>query len=87
LYCGGINMTIDSDYELPSSGNSDFNSNDSSSEFDNNIADFDLDASSPDGSTPKQNNKRNYLAKKKIEQLKEERQLRKLFDDDYDDWD
>ncbi|MFT5298976.1 MAG: hypothetical protein ACI9YH_005028, partial [Colwellia sp.] len=80
-------MTIDSDYELPSSGNSDFNNNDSSSEFDNNIADFDLDASSTDGSTPKQNNKRNYLAKKKIEQLKEERQLRKLFDDDYDDWD
>jgi hypothetical protein len=80
-------MTIDSDYELPSSGSSDFNINDSSSEFDNNIADFDLDASSIDGSTPKQNNKRNYLAKKKIEQLKEERQLRKLFDDDYDHWD
>jgi hypothetical protein len=80
-------MTIDSDYELPSSGDSDFNNNDSSSEFDNNIADFDLDASSPEENTPKQNNKRNYLAKKKIEQLKEERQLRKLFDDDYDDWD
>lgn len=87
MYCGGINMTIDSDYELPSSGDSDFNNNDSSSEFDNNIADFDLDASSPEENTPKQNNKRNYLAKKKIEQLKEERQLRKLFDDDYDDWD
>lgn len=76
-------MTIDSDYELPLSDNSDVKS----SEFDNSVADFDLDASSADGSTPKQNNKRNYLAKKKIEQLKEERQLRKLFDDDYDDWD
>jgi hypothetical protein len=80
-------MTIDSDYELPSSGDSGFNSNDSSSEIDNSVADFDLDAPSADGNTPKQNNKRNYLAKKKIEQLKEDRQLRKLFDDDYDDWD
>ena len=83
MYCGGINMTIDSDYELPLSDNLDVKS----SEFDNSVANFDLDTSSTDGSTPKQNNKRNYLAKKKIEQLKEERQLRKLFDDDYDDWD
>lgn len=87
MYCGGINMTIDSDYELPLSGDSDINSTDSSSEFGNSVADFDIDTASTDGSTPKQNNKRNYLAKKKIEQLKEERQLRKLFDDDYDDWD
>lgn len=84
---GGFNMTIDSDYELPSSGDSDINSDDSSSEFDNSVADFDLNTSFADGSTTKQNNKRSYLAKKKIEQLKEERQLRKLFDDDYDDWD
>ena len=78
-------MSIDSDYESSSSEELDFNSDESSSEFDNNVAEFELNISSTDVKKSKQSNKRNFLAKKKIEQLQEERRLRKLDEDYYDD--
>jgi len=80
-------MTIDSNYELSSSDDSTFNSDEPYGEFDNSIADFDLNTAPSEGKNSKKNNKRNYLAKKKIEQLQEERRLRKFDEDYYDDWD
>ncbi len=79
-------MTIDADYDFSSSDDLDFGSDESSSEFDS-IAEFELDSNSADDRKSKQNNKRSFLEKKKrIEQLQEERRLKK-FDEDYDDWD
>jgi hypothetical protein len=80
-------MTTNSNYELSPADDIDFNEDDSANDYDNNIADFDLSTSPPESKNPKRNNKRNYLAQKKIELLKEERRLRKLVEDDYDDWD
>ena len=80
-------MTINSNYELSSSDDIDFNDDESIDEFDNSVADFDLNTAPSEGKNSKHSNKRNYLAKKKIEQLQEERRLRKLDEDYYDDWD
>jgi len=80
-------MTIDSNYELSSSNDLDFNSDEPSSEFDKDIAEFELNVSSSEEESSKHKNKRNFLAKKKIEQLQEERRLRKFDDESYDDWD
>jgi hypothetical protein len=79
-------MVINSNYELPSSDDLDFDSEGSLSEFENNIAEFELNVSSTEEKSSKHNNKRNFLAKKKIEQLQEEHRLKKL-NADYDDWD
>lgn len=80
-------MTITSTYELPSSSDLDFNNDESSSEDENDIAEFELNVSNSEERNSKHNNKRNYLAKKKIEQLQEDRRLRKLDAVNYDDWD
>ena len=80
-------MTIDSNYELSSSDDSDFNNDDSSEKFEDNINDIDFETNPDQVKSSKKNNKRSYEAKKKIELLKEERRLRKLIEDDYDDWD
>jgi len=87
LSFGAITMTIDSKYELISSDDSEFNNDNYSSDFDNNVADFDLNTAPTEVRSAKQSNKRNYLAKKKIEQFHEERRLRKLGEDYCDDWD
>lgn len=80
-------MTIDSNYELSSSDDSDFNNDDSSEKFEDNINDIDFETNPDQVKSSKKNNKRSYEAKKKIELLKEERRLRSLIEDDYDDWD
>lgn len=77
-------MAIDSNYDLASSDELDF---ESSNKLSNEIAEFELNSASNDGKSSKTNSKRNYLIKKKIEQLQEERRLKKLEDDYYDDWD
>ena len=82
-----MTMTIDSKYELTSPDDSEFNNNTYSSDFDNNVADFDLNTAPTEVKSSKQSNKRNYLAKKKIEELHEARRLRKLDDGYYGDWD
>ncbi len=86
MYFGEIEMTIDYTYDLPSSNESDFDSEESSSDLENNIAEFELNVSTSEEKSTKHNNKRNFLAKKKIEQLQEERRLKKLDEDYYDDW-
>jgi len=55
----------------------------------NQIADFELEAEVVAKKKSKHNEKRSYLAKKKIEQLQEERRMKKFndYDYDYDDWD
>lgn len=80
-------MTIDSEYQLSSSDDLDFDIDDSTNELDNNVAEFELNTGPSEEKKSKQNNKRNFLAKRKIEQLKEERLLKKLEEDYYDDWD
>jgi hypothetical protein len=42
--------------------------------------------SSSEEKSSKHQNKRNFLANKKIEQLQEERRFRKFDDENYDDW-
>jgi hypothetical protein len=79
-------MTIDSNYELTSSNDLDFNSDEPSSYIDNDIAEFELNVSSSEEESSKHQNKRNFLANKKIEQLQEECRFRKFDDENYDDW-
>jgi hypothetical protein len=80
-------MTLNPNYELPSSADIDFNDDVPKDELENNVADFDLDTAPTEGKSSKHINKRNYLAKKKIEQIQEEQRLKKLDADYYDDWD
>lgn len=80
-------MTLNPNYELPSSADIDFNDDVPKDELDNNVADFDLDTAPTEGKSSKHINKRNYLAKKKIEQIQEEQRLKKLDAYYYDDWD
>ena len=80
-------MTLNPNYELPSSADIDFNDDVPKDELDNNVADFYLDTAPTEGKSSKHINKRNYLAKKKIEQIQEEQRLKKLDADYYDDWD
>ena len=80
-------MNIDSDYELSSSDDLDFTCDDSSGDLENDVADFELDTSPSEEKKSKHCNKRNFNAKRKIEQLKEERLFRKFDDSYYDDWD
>ena len=80
-------MAIDPNYELSSSDELNFDNDSSSTELENDIADFELTVNSNEGKSSRRNEKRNYLAKKKIEQLQEERRLRRFDEDYYDDWD
>lgn len=80
-------MAIDPDYELTSSDELNFDNESSSNELDNDIADFELRVNTDEGKRSRRNEKRIHLAKKKIEQLQEERRLRQLDEDYYDDWD
>ena len=80
-------MTIDPNYDVSSSEELDFENEESSSELSNEIAEFELNSESIERKSSKSNNKRNFLAKKKIEQLHEERRLKKFEDDYYGDWD
>jgi hypothetical protein len=80
-------MSLNPNYELSSSDDSDFNDDDSSIKDEDNIIEYDFENNSTQVKSSKKNYKRNYEAKKKIEQIKEERRLKKLLEDDYDDWD
>jgi hypothetical protein len=81
------NMAIATQYEMDSSDDLNFNGDDDYLELDNNIADFELSTGSNEVKNSRQNHKRNFLAKKKIEQLQEAKRLRKLEEDYFDDWD
>lgn len=80
-------MSIEPTYNLAQSDELDFSTEESSTEQSNEIAEFELNTESSEGKSSKQHNKRNYLAKKKIEQLQEERRLKRFEDDYYGDWD
>ena len=79
-------MSIDTNIE---SSNDELNTDENESyvEIENNITEFELYLASDERKRNKHANRRNYDAMRKIEQLKEERQLRKLDEDYYDDWD
>ena len=79
-------MAIDPTDNLPAADELDFDNAESSNELSNEIAEFELD-SEPNEKSSKKNNKRNFDAKKKIEQLHEERRLKRFDDDYYGDWD
>lgn len=79
-------MAIDPTDNLPAADELDFDNEESSNELSNEIAEFELD-SEPNEKSSKKNNKRNFDAKKKIEQLQEERRLKRFDDDYYGDWD
>ena len=64
----------------------DFNEEEASNDLDNDIAEFESYIASAERKKSKHTNKRNYIAMRKIEQLQEERRLRKLNEDYYDDW-
>lgn len=59
-------MTLNPDYDLPSSSDVDFEDDDPKGELDNNVADFDLNTAPSEGKSSKHLNKRNFLAKKKL---------------------
>jgi len=81
-------MAINPTYDVSSSSEElDFDNEESSNELSNDIAEFELNSGSSEGKNNKTNHKRSFLAKKKIEQLHEERRLKKFEDDYYDDWD
>ncbi|MCW8832994.1 MAG: hypothetical protein OQK09_03375 [Colwellia sp.] len=80
-------MAIDPTYDVPSSEELDFDNEESSSDLSNDIAEFELSSGSNEGKNSKAKNKRNFLTKKRIELLQEERRLKKFEDDYYGDWD
>ena len=80
-------MTIDPNYELTSSNELDLDDDEAANDLDNDFATFEMNANPNEGKSSRQNNKRNFQAKRKIEQLQEARRMRKLEDDYYDDWD
>ena len=80
-------MAIDPTFDESSSEELDFDNEESSSDLSNDIAEFELNSGSNVGKNSKANYKRNFLAKKRIEQLQEERRLKKFEDDYYGDWD
>lgn len=80
-------MTIDSNYNLPSSDEPDFDNDESTSEIDDGITELELSINPELDKTAKQKNTRNHFAMRRIEQLKEERELRKLNEGYFDDWD
>jgi hypothetical protein len=71
---------------LPSSDELDFDNEESSNELSNEIAEFELNSESSEKSS-KKNSKRSFDAKQRIEQLHEERRLKRFEDDYYGDWD
>jgi len=80
-------MAIDPTNNLPSSGELGFDNEESSNELSNEIAEFELNSESSEKKSTKQNNKRYFLVKQKIELLQEERRLKRFEDDYYGDWD
>lgn len=80
-------MAIDPTYDVPSSEELNFDNEESANDLSNDIAEFELNSGSSEGKNSKTNHKRNFLAKKRIEQLQEERRLKKFEDDYYGDWD
>jgi len=75
------------DLEIDSSDDElDFSEEGSGNDLDNDIAEFESYITSAERKKSKHTNKRNYIAMRKIERLKEERRLKKLNEDYYDDW-
>ncbi|MFT6901039.1 MAG: hypothetical protein ACJAXS_001226 [Colwellia sp.] len=79
-------MTINTNYELSASDNVSFDDDQPSNEFDNDIAEFERHANTNDVKKSKSSKKLNFIARRKIEQLHEDRQLRKLDLNYYDEW-
>ncbi|TYK65284.1 hypothetical protein [Colwellia echini] len=80
-------MTMNTNYELPDFDNEYFDNQGASDDIENNIAEFELSVHSTEEKSSKHNNKRNFLAKKKLEQLQKDSRRSKFDDDNYDDWD
>ncbi|MGB0938606.1 MAG: PA3496 family putative envelope integrity protein [Colwellia sp.] len=80
-------MAIDSNFDVPASESVDFDTEETLPDLNNDIAEFELNSGSNEGVNNKVKNKRSFLTKKRIEQLQEERRLKKFDDDYYDDWD
>ncbi|TMM42509.1 PA3496 family putative envelope integrity protein [Colwellia ponticola] len=83
-------MTLDSSYELSSSDSVDVNSGEPLNNV-NTMTDFTLDFLSDEVSdevvSSKQRNRHSFLVKQRIEDLQEERRLRKFDEDYFSDWD
>ena len=79
-------MTINTNYELSASDDVSFDDDQSSNEFDNDIAEFEPHANTKNVKKSKNSKKFNFIARRKIEQLHEDRQLRKLDLNYYDEW-
>lgn len=79
-------MTLDSSYELSSSDSVDVNSGEPLNNV-NTMTDFTLDFLSDEVVSSKQRNRHSFLVKQRIEDLQEERRLRKFDEDYFSDWD
>ena len=80
-------MTIDPNYELASSNELDLDDDEAANDFYNDFSAFEMNTNPNEMKSSRKNNKRNFQAKRKIEQLQEARRMKKLEDDYYDDWD
>lgn len=80
-------MSNNPNYNLDESNDLDFDDEGSSDISSNNVADFELSTEAANAKYSKSSNKRNFEAKRKIEQLQEKRRLQKLDENYYDDWD
>lgn len=81
-----MKMTINTNYESSSDDDFDFDTDEISNETDNDIAEFELHSSPTEAKQSKHNNKRIFLAKKKIEESQFGRKLKKYGADDDGDW-
>jgi hypothetical protein len=68
---------------IHSDGNN-FEHNKNLNELESSLTEFDLSSESKESKISKHNNKRDYIARRKIEQLQEEIRLKKLYEDDWD---
>ena len=78
-------MTINFNYEVPLN-NVDFDNEEYSNDF-NHITEVDLAVNANTKKNSKHTSKRNFLAKKKVTYLQQERIFSKFDDANYDDWD
>lgn len=79
-------MSIDPNYALPESDEADFNNDESSQSFNDSLFELHFEVESGHDNFAKRDSKRGFNAQRKIERIKEERRLKKLLENDYDDW-
>lgn len=68
---------------IHSDGNN-FEHNKNLNKLESNLTESDLSSEPKEGKISTHNNKRDYIARRKIEQLQEEIRLKKLYEDDWD---